>query len=57
MKYKDQIQTRAEAISNMLETLHRGVESNAISKEEALATIAKLKRTIQDISNFTDLED
>ena len=56
MKYKGQIQTRAEAITNLLETLERGLQSNAISKQEAVNIIAKLKRIISEIDNFTELE-
>ena len=57
MKYKQQVQNRAEAISNLLETLERGLQANAISKEEAVSLIAKLKSIISDIDNFVDLED
>ena len=56
MKYKGQVQTRAEAITNLLETLERGLQSNAISKQEAVNIIAKLKRIISEIDNFTELE-
>jgi hypothetical protein len=56
MKYKEQIQSRAEAITNLLETLERGLRANAISKVEAVKIIAKLKKTTEDINNFTDLE-
>ena len=57
MKYKEQILNRTEAITNMLEPLERGLQANAISKEEAITLIAKLKRIISDIENFADLED
>ena len=56
MKYKEQVQTRAEAISNLLETLERGLQANAISKAEAVNLIKKLKRIINEINNFADLE-
>jgi len=56
MKYKEQVQTRAEAISNLLETLERGVQANAITKTEAVNLIKKLKRIISEINNFADLE-
>ena len=56
MKYKDQIQTRCEAISNILETLKRGLESNAISKTEAVNIIIKLQTINKQIENFTELE-
>jgi len=56
MKYKDQIQTRCEAISNILETLKRGLESNAISKDEAVNIIIKLQTINKQIENFTELE-
>ena len=57
MKYKEQVQNRAEAISNILETLERGIQANAISKQEAVKLIAKLKRVISEINNFADLEN
>jgi len=57
MKYKDQVQTRAEAISNLLETLERGLRANAITKTEALNITAKIKRKVNEINNFADLED
>ncbi len=57
MKYKDQVQTRAEAISNLLETLERGLRANAITKPEALNLTAKIKRKVNEINNFADLED
>jgi len=57
MKYKEQVQTRAEAITNLLETLERGLRANAISMVEAVNMIAKLKRITSDINNFADLED
>jgi len=57
MRYKEQVQTRAEAITNLLETLERGLRANAISKEEAVRLIAKLKTIISQIDNFADLED
>jgi|TARA_R110001606_G_scaffold124552_2_gene258003 hypothetical protein len=56
MKYKDQVQNRAEAISNLLETLKRGLESNAISKVEAVGIINKLQSINKQIVNFTELE-
>ena len=57
MKYKQQVQNRAEAIANLLETLERGLRANAISKEEAVNLIAKLKQINSEIDNFADLED
>ena len=57
MKYKEQILNRTEAIANLLETLERGLQANAISKEEAINLIAKLKQIISEINNFADLED
>ena len=57
MKYKQQVQTRAEAITNLLETLERGLQANAIGKQEAVNLIAKLKKIISEIDNFADLED
>ena len=57
MKYKEQVQNRAEAISNLLETLERGLQANAISKLEAIQLIAKLKRVILEINNYADLEN
>ena len=56
MKYKEQVQTRTEAIANLLETLARGLQANAISREEAANLIAKLKRVNAEIENFADLE-
>mgnify|MGYP003625950071 CR=1 FL=1 len=56
MRYKEQIQTRTEAITNLLETLERGLQANAISKEEAVKLISKLKRITAEIENFADLE-
>lgn len=56
MKYKDQVQTRTEAISNLLETLKRGLTSNAVSKEEAVGIINKLQSLNKQIDNFTELE-
>ena len=56
MKYKDQIQTRCEATNNILETLRRGLESNAISKKEAINIINKLLSINKQIENFTELE-
>ena len=56
MKYKEQVQNRAEAIVNLLETLERGLQANAIKKHEAINLIAKLKRIILEIENFADLE-
>jgi hypothetical protein len=56
MKYKDQIQTRCEATSNILKTLRRGLESNAISKSEAINIINKLQSINKQIENFTELE-
>jgi len=57
MRYKEQIQNRAEAVANLLETLERGLQANAISKEEAVKIITKLKKITEDINNFADLED
>ena len=57
MKYKQQIQNRTEAITNLLETLERGLRANAISKEEAVNLIAKIKTITSQIDNFADLED
>ena len=57
MKYKEQVQNRAEAITNLLETLERGLQSNAISKNEAISLIGKIKRIISEIDNFADLEN
>ena len=56
MKYKEQVQTRTEAIANLLETLVRGLQANAISKQEAVNLIAKIKRVNAVIENFADLE-
>tara|TARA_B100001094_G_C17563638_1_gene499513 strand:- start:45 stop:218 length:174 start_codon:yes stop_codon:yes gene_type:complete len=56
MRYKEQIQTRTEAITNLLETLERGLQANAISKVEAVKLISKLKRITAEIENFADLE-
>jgi len=56
MKYKDQIQNRTEAISNLLETLRRGLESNAISKLEAAGLIKKLQSINKQIDNYIELE-
>lgn len=56
MKYKEQIQTRTEAIANLLETLSRGLQANAISKQEAANLIAKIKRVNAEVENFADLE-
>jgi hypothetical protein len=57
MKYKEQVQTRAGAIVNLLETLERGLIANAISKTEAVNIIAKLKKITLEVDSFTDLED
>ena len=57
MKYKQQVQTRAEAITNLLETLERGLQANAISKQEAVKLIAKIKSLTTEVNNFADLED
>tara|TARA_R100000008_G_scaffold82632_1_gene67118 strand:- start:992 stop:1165 length:174 start_codon:yes stop_codon:yes gene_type:complete len=57
MKYKDQVQTRAEAITNLLETLERGLQANALNKQEAINLIAKIKKITLEIDNFADLED
>ena len=57
MRYKEQVQTRTEAITNLLETLDRGLRANAISKEEAVNLIAKIKTITSQIDNFADLED
>jgi len=57
MKYKQQVQTRAEAIVNLLETLKRGLQSNAITKQEAVNLIAKIKSLTSEVNNFADLED
>jgi hypothetical protein len=57
MKYKQQVQTRAEAIANLLETLERGLQANAISKQEAVNLIAKIKSLTTEVNNFADLED
>ena len=57
MRYKEQVQTRTEAITNLLETLDRGLRANAISKEEAINLIAKIKTITSQIDNFADLED
>jgi ABC-type transporter Mla subunit MlaD len=56
MKYKDQIQNRTEAVNNLLETLERGIQANAMSKVEVVNLIAKLKRLVNEIDSFTDLE-
>jgi len=56
MKYKEQVQTRTEAIANLLETLTRGLQANAISKEDAVSLIIKVKRINAEIENFADLE-
>jgi len=56
MKYKEQVQTRTEAIANLLETLTRGLQANAVSKEEAINLISKIKRINAEIENFADLE-
>jgi len=56
MRYKEQVQTRTEAITNLLETLDRGLRANAISKEEAVNLIAKIKTITSQIDNFADLE-
>tara|TARA_R110001592_G_scaffold157429_2_gene388270 strand:- start:2181 stop:2354 length:174 start_codon:yes stop_codon:yes gene_type:complete len=56
MKYKDQIQTRCEATNNILATLKRGLESDAISKKEAINIIIKLQSINKQIENFTELE-
>ena len=53
---KDQIQNRTEAISNLLETLRRGLESNAISKQEAEGLIKKLQSINKQIDNYIELE-
>jgi len=34
IRYKEQIQSKAEAITNILETLERGLQANAISKTD-----------------------
>ena len=57
MKYKQEVQNRTDAISNLLETLERGLQANAISKQEAVKLIAKLKSLTSQIDNFADLED
>ena len=57
MKYKQQVQTRAEAITNLLETLERGLQANAISKQEAVNLVAKIKSLTTEVNNFADLED
>ena len=57
MKYKEQVQSRAEAIVNLLETLERGLQANAMSKQEAVNLIAKIKSLILEVDNFADLED
>tara|TARA_R110000851_G_scaffold122236_5_gene251545 strand:- start:6377 stop:6550 length:174 start_codon:yes stop_codon:yes gene_type:complete len=57
MKYKEQVRSRAEAIGNLLETLERGLRSNAISKQDAINIIAKLKSLTSQIDNFADLEN
>ena len=56
MKYQEQEHTRTEAIANLLETLVRGLQANAISKQEAVNLIAKIKRVNAEIENFADLE-
>ena len=56
MKYKEQVQTRTEAIANLLETLIRGLQANAMSKEEAVTLVSKIKRINAEIENFADLE-
>ena len=56
MKYKEQVQTRTEAIANLLETLIRGLQANAMSKEEAVNLVSKIKRINAEIENFADLE-
>jgi len=57
MKYKQEVQNRTDAIANLLETLERGLQANAISKQEAVKLIAKLKSLTSQIDNFADLED
>ena len=57
MKYKQEVQNRAEAIANLLETLERGLQANAINKQEAVNIIVKLKSLISQVENFADLED
>tara|TARA_R110000744_G_scaffold73536_1_gene147181 strand:+ start:76 stop:249 length:174 start_codon:yes stop_codon:yes gene_type:complete len=56
MRYKEQIQGKAEAVTNILETLERGLQANAISKVEAVKLVGKLKRLVSDINSFADLE-
>ena len=56
MKYKEQVQTRTEAIANLLETLARGLQANAISRAEAVNLVSKIKRINAEIENFADLE-
>ena len=56
MKYKEQVQTRTEAITNLLETLKRGLQANAISKSEAVSLVNKIIRVTAEIENFADLE-
>ena len=57
MKYKERVGTKLEAVANILETLQRGIVSNATPKTEALAMINKLKSIIKDIDNLVELED
>ena len=57
MKYKEQIQNRTEAAVNLLETLERALQANAMSKSEILNLIKQIHKRITEIDNFTDLED
>ena len=45
-----------EAIANLLETLARGLQANAISRAEAVNLVSKIKRINAEIENFADLE-
>lgn len=57
MKYKEQILNRTDAVSNMLDTLDRALQANAISKTEALNLIKQIRKRIAEIEGYTDLED
>jgi len=56
MRHKEFVITRIEAQSNLIESLIKALDSNVISKQEALQLLSNIRKNLELIMDRVSLE-
>ena len=57
MKYKDKVSSLLQTVENRLISLKRGVENNALGKEQIFSQVDLMLKDLEFAQNTVDLED